>query len=127
MNEHILACLSSAPSNARIIRTAAQMAQAFRGRFTALYVETPDYPASTPEDKTRLLENRKLAEQLGAKVETVVGDDVPYQIAEFARGGEHRQRVLIGHAQVGVNRIHPFDGKLQRPAAVERTRRKVNM
>ena len=105
MNEHILACLSSAPSNARIIRTAAQMARAFRGRFTALYVETPDYPASTPEDKTRLLENRKLAEQLGAKVETVVGDDVPYQIAEFARISGVT-KIVLGRSSAG--RRHPF-------------------
>ena len=27
----------------------------------------------------------RLAQQLGAKIETVYGDDVPYQIAEFAR------------------------------------------
>ena len=36
--EHILVCLSSAPSNAKIIRTAARMAAAFSGSFTALYV-----------------------------------------------------------------------------------------
>ena len=33
--DHILACLSSAPSNAKIIRTAARMAKAFDSRFTA--------------------------------------------------------------------------------------------
>ncbi|MBR6683684.1 MAG: sensor histidine kinase KdpD [Firmicutes bacterium] len=82
---HILACLSSAPSNAKIIRTAARMAKAFNSQFTALFVETPDFSAATPENKKRLLENRKLAEQLGAGIETVYGDDVPFQIAEFAR------------------------------------------
>ena len=82
---HILACLSSAPSNAKIIRTAARMAKAFNSQFTALFVETPDFSAATPENKKRLLENRRLAEQLGAGIETVYGDDVPFQIAEFAR------------------------------------------
>ena len=42
MDEHILVCLSASPSNARIIRTAARMAEAFQGTFTALYVETPN-------------------------------------------------------------------------------------
>ena len=83
--EHILVCLSSAPSNKTIIRTAARMAKAFRSSFTALFVETPDYAAMTEDNKKRLRENTKLAEQLGAKIETVFGDDVPYQIAEFAR------------------------------------------
>ena len=75
--DHILACLSSAPSNARIIRTAARMAKAFDGQFTALFVETPDFALATEENKRRLEENRKLAEQLGADIETVYGDDIP--------------------------------------------------
>ena len=83
--DHILACLSSAPSNAKIIRSAARMAKAFDSQFTALFVETPDFAVATDENKKRLEENRKLAEQLGATIETVYGDDIPYQIAEFAR------------------------------------------
>ena len=39
-NEHILVCLSSSPSNEKIIRTAAKMARDMRARFTALYVQT---------------------------------------------------------------------------------------
>ena len=70
-DEHILACLSSAPSNEKIIRTAARMAQAFNGPFTALFVETPDFAVATEENKKRLNHNRKLAEQLGADIETV--------------------------------------------------------
>ena len=41
-SEHILVCLSGAPSNANVIRTAARMAEAFRSSFTALFVETDD-------------------------------------------------------------------------------------
>lgn len=84
-DEHILVCLSSSPSNAKIIRTAARMARAFRGSFTALFVETPVTSEMNEDDKKRLRNNIRLAEQLGAHIETVYGDDVPYQIAEFAR------------------------------------------
>ena len=84
-DEHILVCLSSAPSNEKIIRTAARMAQAFGGSFSAVFVETPDFSAMSPEDKKRLQENIRLAEQFGARIETVYGEDIPYQIAEFAR------------------------------------------
>ena len=83
--EHILVCLSSSPSNARIIRTAARMARAFRGTFTALFVETPDFPAMSQENLQRLRDNMRLAEQLGANIETVYGSDVSFQIAEFSR------------------------------------------
>ena len=84
-DEHILVCLSSAPSNSKIIQTAAKMADAFSGNLTALYIETPGFASLDETNKKRLKQNMKLARQLGAKVETVSGDDVPYQIAEFAR------------------------------------------
>lgn len=84
-DEHILVCLSSSPSNRKLIRTAARMAKAFRGAFTALYVETSDFAVMEEEDKKRLRGNMRLAEQLGAKIETVYGEDVPFQIAEFSR------------------------------------------
>lgn len=83
-NENILVCLSSSPTNPKIIRTAARMANAFQGTFTALYVESPDTHLNE-EDRKRLRSNTRLAQQLGACVETVSGRDIPFQIAEFAR------------------------------------------
>ena len=83
--EHILVCLSSAPSNEKIIRTAARMASAFRCGFTALFVETKEFQWMPQTDKERLQTNIHLAQQLGASIETVYGDDVAYQIAEFSR------------------------------------------
>ena len=83
-DEHILVCLSSSPSNAKIIRTAARMASAFKGKFTALFVEHLIFGDERGNIK-RLRSNVRLAEQLGAKIETVYGEDIPFQIAEFAR------------------------------------------
>ena len=104
-DEHILVCLSSAPSNAKIIRTAARMAKAFHSQFTALFVETPDFAVATQEDKGRLQANRRLAEQLGANIETVYGEDIPYQIAEFARISGIT-RIVLGRS--AVTRRHLF-------------------
>ena len=61
------------------------MASAFKGEFTALFVETPDFSVMSEENVKRLRSNIRLAEQLGAKIETVYGEDVPFQIAEFTR------------------------------------------
>ena len=103
--EHILACLSPAPSNARIIRTAATMAQAFGCRFTALFVRTPGYVNLAQEDKTRLRQHTLLAQELGATVETVFGDDVSYQIAEYARLSGVT-KIVIGRS--AARRKHPW-------------------
>ena len=83
--EHILTCLSDAPSNAKVIRTAARMANAFHGAFTAIYVENGKRGPLDEEGEKRLAENVKLSEQLGARVATVDGDDAPFQIAEYAK------------------------------------------
>ncbi len=113
-DEHILVCLSSAPSNARIIRTAARMAGAFSSQFTALFVETPDFKAASAGDRQRLRDNQSLAEQLGAQIETVYGEDVAYQIAEFARLSGIT-RIVLGQSSVARKRLFgkmPLTGQL---------------
>ncbi len=104
MAEHILVGLSSAPSNARIIRTAATMSKAFKGSLTALFVRTPNYDAMSDADKERLRENMKLAQKLGATIETVFGDDVSYQIAEYARLSGVT-KIVVGRSAVSKRRF----------------------
>ena len=91
-SDHILVCLSSAPSNAKVIRTAARMAEAFQGDFTALFVETPDTRELSGENRKRLRANLKLAEDLGARIATVYGDDPAAQIADYSRTSHRRRR-----------------------------------
>ena len=83
--EHILICLSGSPSNARVIRTASRMAEAFHSGFTALLVETPETKKLKGSSLKRLQDNVRLAEQLGARIATVYGDDAATQIAEYAK------------------------------------------
>ena len=97
--EHILVCLSSAPSNLRIVQTGARMSEAFHGTLTALYVQTPDHSAMSEEDQNRLKEHMRLAEQLGASIETVYGDDVSCQIAEFSRLN-NITKIVLGRSNI---------------------------
>lgn len=104
--EHILICLSSAPSNAKVIRTAARMAEAFHSGFTALFVQTPETKELSGENLKRLRSNLHLAEQLGAQISTVYGIDPAVQIAEYARVSgvtkivmgriNHKQNLITG-------------------------------
>lgn len=98
-DEHILVCLSSSPTNQKIIRNASRMAKAFHGSFTALFVETPDFSSMTEDNLKRLRSNIHLAEQFGATVETTYGDDVALQIAEFARLSGV-SKVVVGRSSV---------------------------
>lgn len=83
--EHILICLSPSPSNAKVIRTAARMAEAFHSGFTALFVQTPETREMSGDNVRRLRKNLDLAEQMGAQIATVYGTDPAEQIAEYAR------------------------------------------
>ena len=84
-DSHILVCLSPSTSNAKVIRAAARIAEAFGGSMSALFVETPAYSLLSDDDRKRLRSNMNLAEKLGARLDTVIGDDAAYQIAEYAR------------------------------------------
>ena len=101
--EHILVCLSSSPSNERIIRMAGKMAQAFSGSLTALYVQTPGDADMNAEDTVRLQANMRLAQQLGAEIVTTHGEDVATQIAEYVRLSDVT-KIVIGRS--GVQRRH---------------------
>ena len=102
--EHILICLSSAPSNAKVIRTAARMAEAFHSGFTALFVQTPETKELSGENVKRLRNNLRLAEQLGAQISTVYGTDPAVQIAEYARVSGVTKIVMgrINHKQNAI-------------------------
>lgn len=127
--EQILVCLSGAPSNGRVIRAAARMAEAFQSRFTAIYVSPVGSPehqalgvreANGEQGKYRSLleENIRLAEELGARIVAVYGDDPAVQIAEYARMAGVSRIVL------GKNNTHRLL-KLGRKNLVERLMRQA--
>lgn len=105
-NKKILMCLSGAPSNSGMIRTAAQMAHAIGAELSAIYVETPRYARMDEDAKERLRENMSLAESLGAHIEIVCGDDIPFQIAEYVRLSG-TDMVFMGQSQMTRYTLFP--------------------
>lgn len=95
--EHILVCISPSPSCTKVIRTAARMASAFKAKLTALYVETSEYDHLSKQDFKQLTENMHLAQQFGARLEVVYGDDVGFIISEYARKSKV-SKVIIGRS-----------------------------
>ncbi|RGF74125.1 ATP-binding protein [Ruminococcus sp. AF31-8BH] len=101
--EHILVCLSAAPSNKKIIDTATKMAEGLQARFTALYVQTGTKAEAM--DKERLEEHIRYAEKLGAEIVMTHGENIPVQIAEYARLS-NVTKIVIG--QNNARRNHFF-------------------
>lgn len=104
VREHLLICLSGAPTNASVIRTAARMAEAFHGELTALFVEN-----EKGKDEV-LRENLRIARELGARIATVYGEDTALQIAEYAQVSGVTKIVMgrsarHGHSRQMVDRL----------------------
>ena len=102
-DEHILVCLSAAPSNQKIVDTAAKMANALQARFTALYVQTGTKSEALAQEK--LEEHIRYAEMLGAEIVMTHGENIPVQIAEYARLS-NVTKIVIG--QSNARRNHFF-------------------
>ncbi len=98
--EHILVCLSAAPSNKKIIDTATKMAEGLQARFTALYVQTGTKAEAM--DKERLEEHIRYAEKLGAEIVMTHGENIPVQIAEYARLS-NVTKIVIGQSNARRN------------------------
>ena len=101
--EHILVCVSPSPSNPKVVAAAARMADAFHASLTAIYVKPTNYDALSEEDRARLQSNIRFAEESGASVATIVGDDVPAQVAEYAHISG-TTKLVVGRS--GIKRRH---------------------
>ena len=94
LKEHILVCLGTSPTNQKVIRTASKMAQAFHGEFTALYVETSKNKTMSKKAYNQLHANLTIAKQLRANVVSTYGDDIAYQISQYAKSSGISKIVL---------------------------------
>ena len=110
--EKVLVCLSGSPSNARVVRAAAKIAEAFRGTLVALFVEPANFEHSEAQDKSGLARNIHLAKSLGAQITTLYGDDAAAVIAEYAR--------VAGISKIVVGRSPGKRGLFARKSLVDR-------
>ncbi len=93
--EHILVCVGSSPSSARIIRGARRMAEGLRARWTAVYVEAPDAFPMGDGDRERLQGHLLLAESLGGEVVRLTGRRVADALIGHAREN-NVTRIVVG-------------------------------
>lgn len=93
VRELVLAALSPSPFSAQVARTAARLATGLRGRWIATYVETPGQPMSQANSE-QLSRNLRLAEELGAQIVALSGNDVAEEILALARRRNVTQIVI---------------------------------
>jgi two-component system sensor histidine kinase KdpD len=96
-NERVLVCIGADANAERLIRRAARMAGALRSEWQVLYVETPDLQRLSEATRHDVLARLRLAQSLGATVETIAGTDLAQQIVDYAKR-HNISRILLGRS-----------------------------
>lgn len=109
LKENILVCLGTSPTNQKVIRTASKMAQAFHGEFTALYVDSKELDYKALE---QLKKNISLAKELQANIVSTYGDDIAYQISQYAK--------TAGVSKLVLGRSYQKKSILYKPTIVDK-------
>ncbi|HEX6764564.1 MAG TPA: sensor histidine kinase KdpD [Polyangiaceae bacterium] len=93
--DQLLVAVGPSPFSARIVRAARRMAGALHARWFAVYVEPKGARGLSKAAETRLSQNLRLAEQLGAEVVTLSGEDAAEAILGFARE-RNISKIIVG-------------------------------
>jgi two-component system sensor histidine kinase KdpD len=106
--ERLLVGVGPAPTSNELVRAAKRLADDLDAEWIALFVETPEYANFSTEDRERVWKSLRLAEELGARTETISGSGVA-DLIEFARRN-NVSKVLIGRPEKR-SLLRPFGSK----------------
>ncbi|MGZ8374726.1 MAG: DUF4118 domain-containing protein [Nitrospira sp.] len=93
--ETIMVCVNMKPRGPRLIRAARQMAADLHAKWIAVYVQIPRHLRLPQAERDRLVQSLRLAEQLGAEVVTLAGDNVTQELLSYARS-RNATKIIVG-------------------------------
>ncbi len=93
--ERIMVCIGPTPYAMQLLRRAYNIAKDARAEWYAVYVSTPALKDLSDTEKGHLTNALNLAEELGAKVMTLLGSDIAVEIVRFAQE-KNITRIVIG-------------------------------
>jgi two-component system sensor histidine kinase KdpD len=97
-SERVLVCVGPSPTNARIVRTTKRLARSLGAEWLAVAVDTGAEGVRSAEIKERTAQNLRMAEQLGAETQTLVGRNVADVLLDFARS-RNVTKIVAGKTQ----------------------------
>ncbi|AZI37169.1 two-component histidine kinase KdpD [Caenibius tardaugens NBRC 16725] len=92
--ERMVVAVSELPGAAELVRAAKRLADAWRGSWTAVHIETPRSGRFTDAENAQLAATLHLASQLGAQVATVPAESVVEGLARFATEARATQLIV---------------------------------
>jgi two-component system, OmpR family, sensor histidine kinase KdpD len=101
--ERVMVCVDGQAQAQNLLRRGWQMANRYHTELLAVFVETPRWASTSPEQKRALGENLRYAEDLGAEPVRVQGSDVARALMRVAQE-RNVGSIVIGHSRHG--RLH---------------------
>ena len=92
--DRLLVCVGPSPTSARLIRTAKRMADALGAEWLAVAVETKG-EGTAPEVRRQVARHLRLAEQLGAETNILIGANVAKTVLECAQS-HNVTKIIVG-------------------------------
>lgn len=93
--ERIIVCISPSPLASRLIRATKRVATRLRAEWITLYVENPHASSLSEDARNRVIQNMRLAEQLGAETVTLTGHNVTEEVLNYARK-RNVSKIIVG-------------------------------
>ncbi len=93
--DRLVVAVSPSPFAQRVVRAARRQANRLRAEWDVVFVEVPGAAPLSADDRERVFQTLRLAEQLGARAVTLTGDDAVAEIIRYAverRAG----RIMVG-------------------------------
>ncbi len=94
-SERLLVCVGPSPTSAKLIRAAKRMAAAFDAEWLAVAVQRFGADSARDDRLERVAHHMRLAERLGAETHTLIGDDVPQTLLDFAHS-RNVTKIVVG-------------------------------
>jgi two-component system sensor histidine kinase KdpD len=93
--ERLLVCIGPDPASARLVRATKRMAERLEADWSAIYVETPQHYRLGEESKAAVVQNLRLAEQLGGRTVTLMGSGIADEILAWAHAN-NVTKIVVG-------------------------------
>ena len=98
-SERLLVCVGPSPMSAKLVRATRRLAATLRAPWIALHVELERGKALPAADQQRLENNLRLAEELGATVETAYGTEFSETVLKYAH--QHNiTKIVVGKSRM---------------------------
>jgi two-component system sensor histidine kinase KdpD len=110
--ERLIVCIGPDIDNEALVRSAARLASKLHADWIVAYVETPALQRQSREERSRILDAFKLAEELGAETAMLAGADVATTLGAYATS-RNADKLILGQSR------RPVWKRLLRPGLVD--------